>query len=143
MPKTPNYFSGKTMKRTSNGTVIARDVVLYIGDVPTLWLPFIFQNVRTGRVSGLLTARFGISDIVRNSPTYHRNIENFGYYWAMNDYMDATAWLDWRSGAGGSNAADPGWLKLNGRWDYDWKNKRFRTKDNTQFAVNLVVYAMT
>src|SRR5262249_2151081 len=49
------YFAGRTMKRTSNGTVIARDVVLYIGDVPTLWLPFIFQNIRTGRVSGLLT----------------------------------------------------------------------------------------
>ena len=28
-------------------------------------------------------------------------------------------------------------------WDYDWKNKRFRSKDNTQFAVNLVVYVMT
>jgi hypothetical protein len=28
-------------------------------------------------------------------------------------------------------------------WDYDWRNKRFRTKDNLQFAVNLVVYAMT
>ena len=28
-------------------------------------------------------------------------------------------------------------------WDYDWKNKRFRTKDNTRFAVNLVVYTMT
>lgn len=28
-------------------------------------------------------------------------------------------------------------------WDYDWKNKRFRRNDNTKFAVNLVVYAMT
>lgn len=28
-------------------------------------------------------------------------------------------------------------------WDYDWKNKKFRRNDNTQFAVNLVVYAMT
>src|SRR5262249_53856446 len=28
-------------------------------------------------------------------------------------------------------------------WDYDWKNKRFRSRDNTTFAVNLVVYAMT
>jgi hypothetical protein len=28
-------------------------------------------------------------------------------------------------------------------WDYDWKNKRFRREDNTKFAVNLVVYAMT
>ena len=28
-------------------------------------------------------------------------------------------------------------------WDYDWRNKRFRAEDNTKFAVNLVVYAMT
>ena len=28
-------------------------------------------------------------------------------------------------------------------WDYDWKNKRFRKTDNTRFAVNIVVYAMT
>jgi hypothetical protein len=28
-------------------------------------------------------------------------------------------------------------------WDYDWRNKRFRSRDNTKFAANLVVYAMT
>jgi hypothetical protein len=28
-------------------------------------------------------------------------------------------------------------------WDYDWRNKRFRARDNTRFAVNIVVYAMT
>ncbi len=28
-------------------------------------------------------------------------------------------------------------------WDYSWRNKKFRTKDNTKFVVNLVVYAMT
>ena len=28
-------------------------------------------------------------------------------------------------------------------WDYDWRNKRFRSQDNTRFAVNLVVYSMT
>ena len=28
-------------------------------------------------------------------------------------------------------------------WDYDWRNKRFRARDNTKFSVNLVVYAMT
>ena len=28
-------------------------------------------------------------------------------------------------------------------WDYDWKNKRFLREDNTKFAVNVVVYAMT
>ncbi|MFY7900657.1 MAG: DUF4159 domain-containing protein [Chitinophagaceae bacterium] len=28
-------------------------------------------------------------------------------------------------------------------WDYDFKNKRFLAEDNTKFAVNIVVYAMT
>ena len=28
-------------------------------------------------------------------------------------------------------------------WDYDWRNKRFQRDDNTKFAVNVVVYAMS
>ena len=28
-------------------------------------------------------------------------------------------------------------------WDYDWRNKRFQRDDNTKFAVNVAVYAMT
>ena len=28
-------------------------------------------------------------------------------------------------------------------WDFDWRNKRFQREDNTRFAVNIVVYAMT
>src|SRR5262245_24435373 len=28
-------------------------------------------------------------------------------------------------------------------WDYDWRNKRFLREDNTRFAVNVIVYAMT
>ena len=28
-------------------------------------------------------------------------------------------------------------------WNYDWPNKRFATKDNTQFGVNIIVYALT
>jgi hypothetical protein len=28
-------------------------------------------------------------------------------------------------------------------WDYDWRNKRFLAEDNTKFAVNIVVYALT
>jgi hypothetical protein len=28
-------------------------------------------------------------------------------------------------------------------WDYDFRNKRFMVEDNTKFAVNVVVYAMT
>ena len=28
-------------------------------------------------------------------------------------------------------------------WDYDWRNKRFLAEDNTKFAVNIVMYALT
>ncbi len=28
-------------------------------------------------------------------------------------------------------------------WDYDFRNKRFMRKDNTRFAVNIVIYSMT
>jgi hypothetical protein len=28
-------------------------------------------------------------------------------------------------------------------WDYSWKNKKYRTKDNTRFVVNMIVYTMT
>lgn len=28
-------------------------------------------------------------------------------------------------------------------WNYDWSNKRFATKDNTRFGVNIIVYALT
>jgi hypothetical protein len=117
------YFKIKTAKRTSSNTIVGRDVTLVVGDVPVLWLPFIFQNVHGGRGSGLLTTKFGISDIVRNSPSYHRDIQNLGYYWVLNDYSDATAWIDWRSGAGGTNPADPGWLKTNFDYEYNWLNR--------------------
>ena len=28
-------------------------------------------------------------------------------------------------------------------WDYDWRNKRFLAEDNTKFAVNIIIYALT
>ena len=28
-------------------------------------------------------------------------------------------------------------------WDYDWRNKRFLAEDNTMFAVNIIIYALT
>jgi len=28
-------------------------------------------------------------------------------------------------------------------WDYDWRNKRWLAEDNTKFAVNVVMYALT
>lgn len=118
----PDYhFALKEIKRTQK-TLVARPAVLYIRDIPVMWLPFVFQDIRPGRRSGVLPPRFGVSDIVRSNAQYRRHVENVGYYWSMNDYMDAAAWVDWRSAAGG-DAVDPGWYKLNGEFKYNWLSR--------------------
>lgn len=116
------YFKASEIKLVSKNIMVARPAVLYISDVPILWLPFMFQDMRSGRRSGILTPRFGVSELFRNSPTYRRHAENIGYYFAINDYMNASAWMDWRSGARPSSG-DPGWVKLNGEWQYRWLDR--------------------
>jgi Tat protein translocase TatC len=93
---TPHYhFSAREVKWISKTVMVARPAVLYIRDVPVLWLPFVFQDARPGRRSGILIPRFGLNDIVRQNPGYNRQITNVGYYWAPNEYFDAMAKLDW------------------------------------------------
>ncbi len=63
---TPHYhFSARQMKWVSKNVLVARPVVLYVRDVPILWLPFIFQDMRPGRRSGILIPQFGLNDLVR------------------------------------------------------------------------------
>jgi hypothetical protein len=122
----PDYhFRSDEIKMVSKNIMVARPAVLYIGDVPIMWLPFIFQDMRSGRRSGMLTPRFGVNELFRNSPTYRRHLENLGYYFALSDYMDAQFALDWRSGSRPSEG-DPGWTRLNGELQYRWLD-RFMT----------------
>ena len=93
---TPHYhFAARQMKWISRTVMVARPVTLYVRDVPILWLPFIFQDMRPGRHSGILIPQFGINDLIRPSRGYNRQVTNVGYYWAPNDYMDFTGRLDW------------------------------------------------
>jgi lipopolysaccharide assembly outer membrane protein LptD (OstA) len=120
---TPHYhFASKEMKVISKDVMVARPAVLYIGDVPVFWLPFVFQDLRSGRRSGVIPPRFGVSDIVRNSPDYRRTIEDLGYYFALSDYYDAQVAMDWRSSAG-ATPSDPGWTRYKGSFDYRWLNR--------------------
>ena len=94
----PHYhFSAREMKWVSKSVLVARPAVLYIRDVPVAWIPFLFQDAKQGRHSGILIPQFGFNDIVRPSTTYNRQITNIGYYWAPNDYFDAQVQLDWYS----------------------------------------------
>ncbi len=116
------YFKAGEIKRTGS-FVVARPAVLYIGDVPVLWLPFLFQDIRNGRHSGLIAPNIGVSDFIRNSKSYRRNVEGLGYYMALSDYMDAQVSLDWRSNAGESDFNDPGYMRYNGEFRYRWMDR--------------------
>jgi Tat protein translocase TatC len=98
LPTAHYHFAARRVKWISENSFVARPIVLYIRDVPILWLPFMYQDIRPGRRSGILIPQFGIADIIRTSSGYQRQITNIGYYWAVNDYLDVTARVDWFSG---------------------------------------------
>src|SRR5215204_3696421 len=94
LPVAHYHFAGREVKWVSRNVLVARPVVLYVRDVPVLWLPFLFQDMRPGRHSGILIPQFGFNDLVRTNPGYNRQIANIGYYWAPNEYIYLTARLD-------------------------------------------------
>lgn len=116
------HFTAKDIKYVSENVVVARPGVLYIGEVPVFWMPFFFQDVRSGRRSGLLTPRFGVAELFRNSSNYQRTVENIGWYFALSDYYDAEVSVDWRSGGSGGGL-DRGWVRGNTEFKYKWLNR--------------------
>ena len=78
------YFYGRRMVVKPKETITARPVVLNIADVPVAVLPMIVAPLKSGRKSGLLTPKFG-GDQVQG---YY--MSNLGFYYAPNDYWDAT-----------------------------------------------------
>lgn len=111
----PHYhFAARQVKYVSKRLMVSRPAVLYVQDVPVLWLPFIFQDMHRGRRSGLIPPQFGVNDIVRNSPTYQRHVANLGYYWALSDYADAQTTIDWYAQR---------FIALHGRLRYRWLDR--------------------
>ncbi|MES1259405.1 MAG: twin-arginine translocase subunit TatC, partial [Gemmatimonadota bacterium] len=111
----PHYhFVAGEVKWMSQSMIVARPAVLYIRDVPVAWLPFIFQDTKRDRASGILIPRFGFNDIVRTNRTYNRTVSNVGYYWAPNDYIDATASLDWYANR---------YIQYTGHLNYRWLDR--------------------
>lgn len=132
-PEPHYHFESKEVKIVSHHVLVARPAVLYIEDVPVLWLPFILQDMRRGRRSGIIPPRVGLSDVVRTSAGYRREVDNLGYYFAIDDYMDATVSLDWRSGNGGQ-PGDVGWTRYNGEWRYRWMDRFLSGRIGTSYS---------
>lgn len=95
LPESHYHFSARELKWVSENVMVARPAVLYIRDVPIAWIPFMFQDAKRGRRSGILIPEFGFNDIVRPSRGYNRTVKNLGYYWAVSDYVDVLARFDW------------------------------------------------
>lgn len=112
-----SHFRVDEIKIINGRVLVARPVVLYFADVPVFWLPFIAQGLGTGRTSGLLTPTFSVNDIVRTSGGYSRRVQNVGFYWAMSDYSDASAYMDWWS---------ENYIALTGTARYNWARRFLR-----------------
>ncbi len=86
------HFHADEMKLIPGEKVIARTVVLYLGNIPLMIVPYAVFPTQRGRRSGILIPQFEFG-INSNAGRF---IENIGYYIAPNDYVDALFWLDYR-----------------------------------------------
>ncbi len=91
------YFYSPKMKVTLREQIVAEPVYFYIADIPIIALPFgVFPN-QSGRRSGIIAPAYG-EDARRG-----RFLSHFGYYWAINDYLDFTSTFDWFTRGGWLN----------------------------------------
>ncbi len=81
----PHYsFYGHHLKVIPKEKGISKPVVLNIGEAPVAVFPYFVLPLERGRRSGLLTPGWG------GHPTSGGYVDNVGYYWVPNDYMDFT-----------------------------------------------------
>ncbi len=119
------YFKAGKIKVVTENVIVAWPVTLYINGVPIAWLPFFAQDIRPGRRSGFLPPRFGVNDIVSTSGNVRRQISDFGYYFAINEFMDSQLTIDWFSGQ---------YTRLNGAFRYRDLKKYLRGNVRTSYS---------
>lgn len=79
------HFSAKEMKVIQDDKIFAKWIFMHIGGVPLpIPIPFaVFPN-KTGRRSGIIAPTYG------SMADRGQYFKNFGYFFALNDYMDLT-----------------------------------------------------
>jgi lipopolysaccharide assembly outer membrane protein LptD (OstA) len=84
-PEHPHYyFYGRHIKVIPQDKVISRPVIFNVGDAPIAALPYFVIPLQRGRRSGWLTPSWG------GSVAHGGYVDNLGYYYAPNDYFDAS-----------------------------------------------------
>ena len=78
------HFQSKMMKIIQNDVVIARPIILHLGQIPVFGLPFgIFPHKGGQRHSGWIMPGYGDN---KNRGQY---IQGLGYYWVPSEYWDS------------------------------------------------------
>jgi len=113
------WIASSKMTVIPDNRIIATPMIMYIRPelfsermpaIPVLALPYMAFPLKEGRSSGFL-----IPSIGHNSDMGYL-LSNFGYFWAINDYMDFKV---------------DGQLSLNGSWGI---GERFRYKESNAFS---------
>lgn len=95
LEENPHYhFWARRMKIIVGKRVIAKPIVMFLGHIPVAALPFAMFPTESGRRSGVIVPRFGISE------REGRYLRGLGYYWAASDYFDARAMVDFYEKSG-------------------------------------------
>jgi lipopolysaccharide assembly outer membrane protein LptD (OstA) len=76
------FFYGKQIKLIPDDKIIGRPVVFAVGEAPIAALPYFIFPIQKNRTSGMLTPTWG------GHPESGGYLDNLGYYWAINDYVD-------------------------------------------------------
>lgn len=78
------HFNSRRLKMIADDKVIARPIVLHIGGVPLLGLPFgLFPHQKGTRHSGWIMPGYG------ESSQRGQYLDGLGYYWAPNNHWDS------------------------------------------------------
>ena len=122
----PHYhFARREMKLISRNIIVARPAVLYIADIPVLWLPFVFQDMRSGRRSGIIRAAHRLqSDLPRNQSAYRAH----GRGPRLLLRASTTTWTrEFTDGLAQRRPRHrrtiPGWVKVQRRSRYSWQDR--------------------
>ncbi len=78
------YFRSDRMRLKLKDKMVAKPIYFYIADIPLAVVPFGIFPSKGGRRSGIIVPSYG------EHKYGGRFLEGLGYYWAPNDYMDAT-----------------------------------------------------
>ncbi|QSV44571.1 LPS-assembly protein LptD [Geobacter benzoatilyticus] len=119
-------FSASDVNVTLGEYATGKHALLYLGDVPVFYLPYIIFPVKTERQSGFLVPRTGNTS--KKGFTF-----NMAYYWAIDPSQDSTFNIDIQSKRGVGFGLDYRYIRKRGSEGefrgygiYDTEQQRFR-----------------